>query len=530
VTAPERLTRRLGGLRPGDIPAPVRVWVVLCWLVSLGLAAVILVPGISGLLTAQGSGVIALFSAPLWFRVAILAAASVLAGAAVVRAVLMRRMPDRPRGHDAVVRELVLIGVPAFPALALLADRDVPLGLLALVLGAAAAFAAHVLPPALAGLPATLAWLVLIAHQFGAAGSSAGSWAWVALFGVAAALAAFWSYYGVARAAESRTARLAFLTRPGRHPLVVLGIALAAVVIVVLRLTVLRELFPSPDPLLWGPFAAAPVSWLTAALVAGLLVAVAVSASRRPLRRFGERGVVATLAAVGNLELVASVLVIAAGMVVALATGAVFLPDGWRPLVLAAKFAGVVLLGLAMLLPAFRGTAARWVGLITAIFLAATTAGGAFRSDPLGELAASPVQVLLLVLVAALALALGNLLLPARAVPSGLVVRLAVVPLVAVHAGWLLPAAWSEAGRFVVVAAVLVALFWLTSGVATDRTRHALTVLTASVAQLLALLVFVLAIPSLFSDGALVVLGLLWLAIPVMAALTIDTVPPPETQ
>jgi hypothetical protein len=49
-------------------------------------------------------------------------------------------------------------------------------------------------------------------------------------------------------------------------------------------------------------------------------------------------------------------------------------------------------------------------------------------------------------------------------------------------------------------------------------------VLGASLAQLVALLVFVLAIPSLFADGALTVLGLLWLSIPVIAALTIDTV------
>jgi hypothetical protein len=531
VTAPERLTRRIGRLRPGLIAAPVRAWVVLCWLVSLGLAVVVLIPGLTDTLAAEGSGVIARFSAPLWFRVAILTAASALAGAAVTRAVTAWRMPEQPRGRHAIVRELILIGAPAFPVLALLADRDLPLALLALVLAAGAAIVAHRSAHAtLAGLLASLPWLVLIGHQFGTAGSSSASWVWVALFGVAAALAAFWSYYGVARAAESRTARLGFLTRPNRHPFIVAGIVIVAVVIVALRLTVLRELFPMPDPLLWSPLATPPISWLPAAVVAGLLVVVAVRASRRPLRRFGERGVVAVLAALGNLELVISVLVISTGMVVAVATGGVFLPDAWKPLVPAAKFVGVVLLGLAMLLPAFRGTVARWVGLITAIFLAATTAGGAFRSEPLGELAPSPVQVLLLLLVAALALALWNLLRPARAVTTGLVTRLVVVPLVAVHAGWLLPAAWSGAGRFVVVGAVLVALFWLAAPAAADAMRHASNVLSASVAQLLTLLVFVLAIPSLFSDAALVVLGLLWLAIPVMAALTIDTVVQPETQ
>jgi hypothetical protein len=63
--------------------------------------------------------------------------------------------------------------------------------------------------------------------------------------------------------------------------------------------------------------------------------------------------------------------------------------------------------------------------------------------------------------------------------------------------------------------------------VAADRTRHAATVIGASTAQLAALVVFVLAIPSLFQEGNLVVLGLLWLAIPIIAALTIDAADPP---
>ena len=97
------------------------------------------------------------------------------------------------------------------------------------------------------------------------------------------------------------------------------------------------------------------------------------------------------------------------------------------------------------------------------------------------------------------------------------------MPLVAVHAGWLLPAAWTGTGRVGVVIAVLVALFWLMPPVAADRIRHAYDVIGASTAQLLALVVFVLAIPSLFQEGTLVVLGLLWLSIPIIAALTIDT-------
>jgi hypothetical protein len=122
-----------------------------------------------------------------------------------------------------------------------------------------------------------------------------------------------------------------------------------------------------------------------------------------------------------------------------------------------------------------------------------------------------------------LALAIWNLVRPSAEVNPSLVTRLAVVPLIAVHAGWLLPAAWSGLGRVVIVIAVLIALFWLMPPVAADRTGHAYNVIGASTAQLLALAVFVLAIPSLFQDAALIVLGLLWLSIPIIAALTIDT-------
>lgn len=173
---------------------------VACWAVSLGLVAVLLIPGITDAVTAQGTGAIATFSAPFAFRISMLIAIAVLAGAAAVWA-LMR--PDRP------VRELVLLPVALFPVLALAADaawiRAAVAALPALVflllahlplgrrgLGTAAAL----------GLLASLPWFSLAAYQSTDAGSRPGSWVWVALFGSAAAFAAFGSYYGVARAAE----------------------------------------------------------------------------------------------------------------------------------------------------------------------------------------------------------------------------------------------------------------------------------------------------------------------------------------
>lgn len=511
------LRPRLARLRPQHVPSPLRVWVVACWVMSLGLVAVLLLPGITDAVSVQGTGVIAGFTAPPVFRIVMLIVAAVVAGASVVWALL----------RDPWVREAVILSVALIPVLTLMADAAWAFAAIAAIPAVALLVLAHLGPVrrglagiALLGLIAALPWLVLVAYQGTSPGSSPTSWLWIALFGAAAASAAFGSYYGVARAAESRIARLSFLFRADLHPALVLAIVAAAAVIVATRLTVARDLFPQPDPQLWTPFVASPVSWTLALVVASVIVWVALSASVKPLARFGERRVIAALAALGNLELIGSMLVIALGIVVAIVTATVFLPTAWLALVTIAKFVGVVALVLVALLPSFRGTAARWIAIATGIFLAGTTLSAILRID----IAPSPVQVLLFMLASAVALSIWNLVQPNRRVAPGLVARLAVVPLVAVHAGWLLPAAWSELGRIVLVLGVLLALFWLMPPVAADRTRHGLTVLGASLAQLVALLVFVLAIPSLFADGALTVLGLLWLSIPVIAALTIDTV------
>jgi hypothetical protein len=542
MVAPDDVRSRLTRLRPDLLPVPYRIWFVLSVLVSLGVAAVILIPGLTDSVAAEGQGVIAQFFAPLLFRISVLTAAAVLAGASVVWVLLRERVSSRDTlRRDAVLREALVLTVALFPAFALMADGQLVRALIAVVPGVAVIVLAHVRSVqashggiATAGLVATIAWLTLLDYQATAAGASSNSWLWASLFGVAAAFAAFSSYYGVAVAAESRSSRLKFLYRGDMHPLIVLGIIVATAVLVGLRLTVARGLFPDPDPQLWSPLGKSPASWFIALLVAAPLVVVAVRASRRPLTRFGERRVVAALAALGNLELAISVVVIAVAMAVAAVTGAVFLPDAWIAFVPMLKFVGVVLLAVLVLLPMFRGTAARWIGLITALFLIPGTLSGVFETagielpSGLDGFPATPVQVLLLILAAAFGLAIWDLAVPESRIGSGLVGRLAVVPLVAVHAGWLLPAAWSGTGRVGVVIAVLFALFWLMPPVAADRTRHAYDVIRATTAQLLALVVFVLAIPSLFQDGALIVLGLLWLSIPIIAALTIDTIEPPE--
>jgi hypothetical protein len=532
----EGIQRRLGRLRPQHAPRPVLVWAIACWLMSLGLVAVLLIPGITDEVSVQGSGVIATFSAPLKFRMSMLVATAVLAGASVVWVFLRFRVEREPRRSDPLIFGLIIIPVALVPVLALLADHAWIRGAVAAVPALAFLVLAHtplarrsLATVAGLGLVASLPWFSLAAYQSTSEGSSSDSWLWIGLFGAAAAFAAFGSYYGVARAAETRSARLKFLYRADLHPALVVGIVAACVVIVVLRLTLLREVFPSPDSELWSPFGRSVLSWAIALVVAALIAAIAVKASARPLTQFGERRVVAVLAGLGNLELLGSVVVITIGIVVAIFTAQVFLPTDFLVWVPLAKFVGVLILLIVVLLPPFRGTAARWIGITTSIFLAATTLNytlvTAHVSLPasLIDFPATPVQVLLFLLVAAIALSIWNVVNPRRRVSPALVSRLAVVPLIAVHAGWLLPAAWSELGRIVLIAGVLLALFWLMPPVAADRTRHGFHVVSASVAQLVVLVVFVLAIPSLFADGALTVLGLLWLSVPIMAALTIDT-------
>ena len=534
----ERLTR----LRPGAVPAPYLVWAVACWILTLLTAAAILIPGLTAGVDAEQAGsseLIGRFAAPLRIRLLVAAAGAVLTGTLLV--VLLIRERLNPGGARRVAREIALVAAGGFPAFALAADQEWVFAGAALVLFAFAELAAHrpeVLGPensapgatVLAGALAASTWVVLLVAQVGVANGGAGSWVWLALFGFAAAFAAFGSYYGVARAAESRSQVFRPLFRDDLPVAAAFGIVLLAAVLVVLRLTVARDLFPDPDPSLWSPFAEAPISWVHAILVAALVVIVAARSVGRPLRRSRERGVTAALAVAGNAYVVLALGVILAGMLVAIVTGRVFLP-GPGPVVLAVlKVAGVAAIIVVVLLPRFRGTTARALGLVTGAYLLPLTlnallgALGVQLPSSIDGFPASPVQVALLLVGVAVVGAVAAFAGPAGQ-PFGrsLAVRLAIVPLVAVHAGWLLPAAWSEFGRVVLVVGVLLALLFFLPKVAADPARHTLDVLTASGAQLLALVVFALAIPSFVDDGSTVVLGLFWLSVAVVAALTIRT-------
>lgn len=522
---------RLGRVRPDRLPGPYLAWVLACWALTLLLAAAILAPGGTDGIVARQAGssdLVGIFTAPLGIRLLIVVAGAVLAAVLVIALLLRERLDPAPALR--IAREIALVAAGAFPVLVLAADREWVFAGAALVVLGLAELASH-RPGAtstagtmLTGLLTAATWGVLLVAQLTTA-TAAGGWAWIALFGFAAAFAAFGSYYGVARAAESRARWLRPLFRDDLRPLVVGAIVVAVTVVVALRLTVARELFPAPDPVLWSPLAKAPVSWLHATAVAALIVAVAGRSVRAPLQRSRERRVTAALAVAGNAHLAAGIVVIVIGMLIATVTGGFVIPEVPPVVVAALKFAGVVAITVVVLLPAFRGTAARALAIVSGAYLVPLTFNGllgALRIElppGLAGFPATPVQVLLALLLVALA---GAAVPPVRrALGTGLVVRLAVVPIVAVHAGWLLPAAWSEAGRVVLVVGVLLAVLLFLPKLADDRERHTLDLLGASGGQVLALVVFALALPSFLDDPQIVVLGLFWLSVAVVAALTV---------
>jgi hypothetical protein len=529
---------RVGRLRLRSIPAPYLAWVLACWVVALLLAAAILLPGGTDGIVAQqagSSGLVGIFTAPLGIRLLVVAAGGILTGTLLVALLIRERLDFAPARR--VTRELALGAAGGFPVLALAADRHWVFAGAALVVLGLAEVAAHRPSAAtragttLVGLLAAATWGVLFVAQL-TTPTAARGWAWIALFGFAAAFAAFGSYYGVARAAESRVAWVRPLFRDDLRPVVVAGIVAAVVVLVVLRLTVARDLFPSPDPELWSPFAKAPISWAHAVAVGALVVAVAARSVRRPLRRTRERRVTAALAVAGNVDLALGIAVILVAMAVAAVTGGFLIPDVPPIVVAVLKFAGVAAITVVALLPSFRGTAARALAIVSGAYLVPLTlngllgAAGVTLPPGLAGYPASPVQVMLVLLVVAIV----GVAVPAvrREFGGGLVARFAVVPIVAVHAGWLLPAVWSDAGRIILVVGVLAAVLLLLPRRAEDQDQHALDVLAASGGQVLALGVFALALPSFLNDSQLVVLGLFWLSVAVIAALTVRVADDPD--
>ena len=263
----------------------------------------------------------------------------------------------------------------------------------------------------------------------------------------------------------------------------------------------------------------------------GVLVVVSIRSTRHPLHRVGQRRVTLGLALLGNLHLFAGGLVIVIALLLAV-IGLGGAPGGFDQAVPWLKVGGVIVLGLLMLLPQLKGTAARWLGIVAALFLVPNTLNAALSSvlgPDVPTFAPSPVQVLLLLVASAVVLAILNLVRPT--VRASLVVRFAVVPIIAVHAGWLLPAVWSQFGLILGAILLILGLLLLQRPPARDNATHTARSLVNATTQLFGFGIALLAAPSLLDDPSIIVLGLIWLSVVVVAALCIETVvrePEPE--
>lgn len=518
---PVRLRRRLMRLSLRRVHPAALPWIILSWALSLAIVVVLLWPGVLTELSKRIVPVtegLSSFDPPGWFRVLALLSAAVFAGAAVV--ISRTKHEDGPQPIRGYVDEVIVAVAVVLPVAVLLADRAWLFAIAAGLLAAAAELLRRV-PRVVGGVLAAGAWLVVLGYQFTLAGRQPTSWVWVALFGFATAVAAFGAYYAVARAAETRTRAIRVLFRERWNRWIVLLVAVVAAVLVIIRLTVLRELFPPPDPDLWSPWGRFWTSWVFAVIVVAVLVAVSVRSARRPLLRVGQRRVTAGLAVLGNLNLVFAGLLIVIGLGMAV-VGDVDVPVEWAPVVPWLKFGGVVLLGLAMLVPRLRGTAARWLGIVAALFLIPNTFATAMGDRLPTGFAPTPVQVTILLVAIALVLGVVNLLRPF--VRPSLIARFAAVPVIAVHAGWLLPAVWTQFGIVVAVIVALVSLLLFQPPAARDNATHTVRMLISAATQLLAFGVAMVAAASLLDDPGLVVLGLVWLSVVVVAALCFETV------
>ena len=109
VTPLTRFRDGVGRIRPDLVLGAYRGWLAASAIVTVGLAAVILIPSLTDAVTAQGEGAIAQFTAPLQFRLAVLVGVAALTGISVVWILLRDRILEPPRVQDAVLLSLIHI-------------------------------------------------------------------------------------------------------------------------------------------------------------------------------------------------------------------------------------------------------------------------------------------------------------------------------------------------------------------------------------------------------------------------------------
>ena len=521
----DSLARRVRRLDPRHLPPVARVLAIGCWIASGVLGCILLLPFVATDALPPGRPVAGV---PPWLGAIVLLAAAVLAATAVALLLYseLRRPPTRGL---IVVRDLVIAGLAVPPSLALIAEGSA-WGFLALASVIPAIVVAHAIPDAagparvawVAGL-ATVPWLVAAVLQ-AFDPRVADGWLWISAFPFATAFAAWGAFYGVARAIESRQRVIRPIFRDDLSAGVLTIVLVLVVTLFALRFTVASGLFGGMDAMTWR--LRPNLSWLHALVVAAVIVAFALDARRRPYRPFGRRGVLVSLGVAGALDFIVLGLIGVVSTAAVVATGEAIDTSGYTPVFALGGLIGVLVILVVTLLPRFRHSLGRVIAIIAAVYLVPAMLAVLLAEQVTFGFAASAAQVGAVLTLAGGGLLAWNHLRVGPAIPAGLVLRLLVIPLLAVHAALLIPFWWAnEIGRIVLVLGVLGSLLLFAPRVAADPVRQARNILRLSAAQLLALVVFLLAIP-LAADNALIeALGQLWFAVPVTAALLLREEP-----
>ncbi|GAA2175730.1 hypothetical protein GCM10009846_26740 [Agrococcus versicolor] len=226
-------------------------------------------------------------------------------------------------------------------------------------------------------------------------------------------------------------------------PIAAAAIALA---VVALRMGPLSTLFGDVDANLWG--IGPPSSWPHALLVGGLVVWLVARSGRRPLRPRGHVLTIVVLSIMAGMAYLSFFVtyllmrLLSTSPEIGDAVGAALSTNATLLTLLAST-----LLLLPILLPAFRRTTGR-VGAIVALAVAVPLQLWMLASLDLGlpwpRFAASPSQIAAVVLVAVLGLAIWGAVRRRDVVDRHLLLRLALVPVLTMHAGQLLPGVWRD--------------------------------------------------------------------------------------
>ncbi len=512
--------------RPGRIPPGSRLIVVAAWVACFALAWVATLP-----FNPIGAGQ----TPAAWLRVLLYAGIAVLTAVGVVAAVA-----DSARSGTrfpwAVIWLPIAIGASSSaPIVVFFAGSAAWVGAAA-ALAALIGTATAVVETArrrfdrgplilVASLLCSVPWLAAaVTTAPESEGSAAPLWAVVSTLGVeVATLAAF---YGFATAARSRvdTSRPVLGASADRRWVTVAVIAAAAVI--VFRLTVGKDLFPDPYDL-WS--LRTPASWPMTAILAATIVFITLRSERRPLddRGFG------TLIGILVVAFAYPSIIQASGAVGSLletlfGTTPPIL-DGWIECgpfncFSFVWFAAAASLTVFLVVPTWRGTTARAAAIVSVPYLLAGTAAPTIDVLLPGGPAwwASPAPIALAVIVIVGVITAGQSFGVWRSIPRTALVRLAVYPVIVLHAVDLLPAFLDGPVQVFVAVGLLAAVILLfLPPVAADPVRHTAVVSGATFAVLFALSGTMLATIAPERQSVTITLATLMLSVPVMTALVL---------